>query len=268
MKTKTTKTITAIAVLAAALTFGSCQKEKTVLKNTDNNATVSVSEQSEFEITNALDMAEGTYKTEGCAVITHDLSVMPHTFIIDYGTGCTQRDGKVRRGRITGTYDAADFSVTGVTINATFDNYFIDARQLVGTTVRYNNGNNNSHHITYSINSNIQVIEPNSGGSSSFATLQTLEILAGFGTASKADDVYSTTGTTNGTDLMGDNYVETITDPLIRKKDISCSRFFVQGSTDFQVGSQPVKTTNYGTGACDNLATLTVNGNTQNIILH
>jgi hypothetical protein len=78
-----------------------------------------------------------------------------------------------------------------------------------------------------------------------------------------SDDEYSITGTASGINRRGNEYVHTITSPLIAK--MNC-RWIVQGIIEFVVNSQTA-VLDYGEGECDRIATLTVNGNTYTINL-
>lgn len=70
------------------------------------------------------------------------------------------------------------------------------------------------------------------------------------------DDVFSVEGTETGVNRQGEAYTHTITNALQIKR--AC-RWIVAGTVDMVVGDKTA-TLDYGTGDCDNLATLTVNG--------
>ena len=95
----------------------------------------------------------------------------------------------------------------------------------------------------------------------------------GNGTASPIDDVLSIKGTANGRVKRGNLIVlwnSEVTEPLIKK--FTC-RWIAKGRIKNVRQGLPSNTPwtailDYGTGSCDNLATLTINGNTQQITLH
>lgn len=267
MNTNKTR-FTAIAIVAVALALSSCQKEKITPKeifNADNGT--AVADNAYTEVNDAIDMGDGSFKNEGCAIVTVDMVAMPHTMSIDYGTGCVGRDARNRQGVINITFDQANFDVPGVNINSTFSNYFVNGRQYTGTVTRHHDGLNANHNPSYTVTTNVTIYEPGGATSSSVFSNQTQEIVAGSSTPTRSDDISSFTGTSSGTDISGNSFGETITSPVIKKRQPGCSFFYVEGIVVNQTVSQPVKTTNYGTGTCDNLADVTINGNTQTITL-
>jgi hypothetical protein len=77
------------------------------------------------------------------------------------------------------------------------------------------------------------------------------------------DDEYLITGFSSGINREGVEYNHTITVPLHKK--MSC-RWFVAGTIEMQNGENLV-ILDYGDGECDNIATITVNGETTEITL-
>jgi len=269
MKTSKNKLFTFLAALALTASFTSCQKEKLDSNKSAANVNGNISEIANSEILTAIDVADQSFKNEGCATVTRDMASMPHVLTIDYGTtGCVARDGKRRQGQLIITFDQANFEVPGVNVVSTFNNYFLDGKEIVGSSTKHNDGFNSSHHLSYTVTSHTQIFEPNNGGSSNEDAQQVYEIINGTGTPTTSDDVHSITGSSSGTDLSGNYYAESITSPIIKKRDPGCSLFYIQGVIVNQTAGQPVKTTDYGTGACDNLANVTVNGVTTTVTLH
>jgi len=77
------------------------------------------------------------------------------------------------------------------------------------------------------------------------------------------DDEYRITGTVSGVNRAGAEYSINITKPLIRR--MACL-WIVEGTITMQTGTRSL-ILDYGTGACDNLATVTANGETREIVL-
>ncbi|MFN8322093.1 MAG: hypothetical protein U0T74_05495 [Chitinophagales bacterium] len=269
MKTSKNKLSTFLTVLVITASFTSCQKEKLDINKSAANVSGNISEIANSEILTAIDVADQSFKNEGCATVTRDMVSMPHVLTIDYGTtGCVARDGKRRQGQLIITFDQANFEVPGVNIVSTFNNYFLDGKEITGNSTKHNDGFNGNHHLTYSVTSHTQIFDPNTSASSTEDAQQVYEILSGTGTPITTDDIHSITGSSNGTDVNGNYYAESITSPIIKKRDPGCSLFYIQGVVVNQTAGQPVRTTDYGTGACDNLANVTVNGVTTTITLH
>ena len=268
MKTQI-KLLTAVATLGIAITFSSCQKEKIDTPVTSKaTASMALTDLANNESDAAMDAADQSFKNEGCATVTRDMTVMPHVLTIDYGTsGCVGRDGKRRQGQVVITFDAASFETPGVNIVTSYNNYFVGGKQISGSMTKHNNGLNSNHNLAFTVTSNIQVFDPNANTTASENVNQVFEFVDGSGTLAKSDDVYSITGSSTGIDNSGNMYAESITSPIIKKRDPGCSLFFVQGIIVNQTANQPVKSIDYGNGSCDNLANVTVNGVTTTVTL-
>jgi hypothetical protein len=79
--------------------------------------------------------------------------------------------------------------------------------------------------------------------------------------------MYSITGSAFGTTAGGTSFTSTITSPLIRNMAIGCRRHFTQGTIEHTPSGKATRYIDYGTGACDDQATVTINGNTYTITL-
>jgi len=77
------------------------------------------------------------------------------------------------------------------------------------------------------------------------------------------DDTYTFEGTASGTNRKGKSYTRTITNPLVI--EATC-RWIVEGTFEI-VADTKTAILDYGTGTCDNNATLTINGKTYDITL-
>jgi hypothetical protein len=76
--------------------------------------------------------------------------------------------------------------------------------------------------------------------------------------------VYEITGYTSGINRLLKEFTVTIQNPLVVK--MNC-RFIVQGTLLVQVEGRPDAILDYGDGECNNIATITVNGETKRIRL-
>ncbi len=77
------------------------------------------------------------------------------------------------------------------------------------------------------------------------------------------DDVFEVTGSASGINRNGYAYTHTITNPL--RIERAC-RFIVSGTIEVSVNEKTM-TLDYGAGTCDNLATITINGQTKEVKL-
>jgi hypothetical protein len=199
-----------------------------------------------------------------CAVITISPqgNVWPKTITMDFGTGCTL-ENVTRKGKIIAVFTDR-FKNAGAKITVTFDNFYVNDHKIEGTKIITNNGKNAGGNYTYTVEVSKSKIST-SGKTVSFSSLNTIEWIAGSETRTPGDDVFSVTGSASGTNSKGKEFTITIVKPLIKK--VAC-RFIVAGSADIKSGTLATKTLDYGTGDCDNKATVTVEGVTKEISLH
>jgi hypothetical protein len=205
----------------------------------------------------------------GCATITFD-SLQPSdldTMTIDFGTtNCTGNDGRNRRGKIIVNYTGR-YRDIGYTHNISFDNYFVNDNQILGTKTVTNTGLNTAGNLVYNITVNGEIARANNGGTITWVAQRQREWLQGESTLVWSDDIYSITGSSTGTNAAGNTFSTQITSPLIRNMSVGCRRHFVQGVVEISPSNRPMRTVDFGTGTCDNIATVTINNNTYTIQL-
>jgi hypothetical protein len=200
-----------------------------------------------------------------CATITLDTVSTPRSVTIDFGaTNCVCKDGRSRRGKIVATYTGR-YREAGTVIAIGFDNYFVNDNQVKGTKKITNNGLNNAGHLVYTVEVNGQVIKANNGGTISWTSTRQREWISGANTPLiLSDDVYSITGTANGTNAAGNSYTIVITQPLVR--NMAC-RWFESGKLEVTPQNKPTRTLDYGSSGCDANASVTIKGKTYPILL-
>ena len=275
MKSKNLNLAALLVMFAATLTFTSCQKEKndTNFLTADNSA---LADESYNDAHNVADEAAQngsvSYKTEDanslltCATVTRDTISMPHLTTIDFGTGCTGIDGKTRKGKILVSYDG-EYRAPGTTITVTFDNFFVNDNQVLGTKTIHNNGVNTAGNLTFAINVTGQIILGSGEGTIDWTSQRVREWIAGEPTPSRDDDQYSVTGTASGTACNGNTFEATITSPLIRNLAPQCRRHFVAGTVLVETPGKPNRLIDFGNGNCDDQAVVTINGHSHTITL-
>ncbi len=213
-----------------------------------------------------------SYKTEAsdgimsnCASITHDTISEPHVLIIDFGdVNCTCNDGRTRRGIIIVTY-SGPYREPGHAHTITFDNFFVNDNQVLGTKIVTNNGYNDDGNLYYSIEVDGSIIRANDGGTLTFVSSRIREWIEGESTPERSDDVYLVTGTASGNNSEGGSFTAEITSAL--RREVACHQF-VSGTLEVTPDNRPVRFINFGDGNCDNQATVTVNGINRIIQLH
>lgn len=291
---KTTKRVlnyTLAVFFAGALLLSSCKKEKEEEEvDTDTQSSKDNTQADLYfnDVANIADEAsEGdlvSYKTanldgllSNCANITrlHADSTNSDTLLISFGSNggtnstvnCLCADGRLRRGIITVIY-TGKYRDSLSTHNISFSNYFVNNNQLIGSKTVTNKGRNSAGHPVFEIVVNGTLFLANSGGTVTWNSNRTREWIAGyttFGPGNWNDDVYLIRGTASGTNAAGNTFNATIINPLERA--IGC-RWFRKGTVEFTPSGKATRTIDYGTGNCDDIATVTINGNTHTINLN
>ncbi len=265
---KNTTKLTLVAIFAAAMTFSSCKKQEApIVKGSNTNTSIQLTDMVFNEFTNMNDNTSG--KTDGlpCKTVTKDMVSMPHTITIDYGTGCQTKFGTIRSGQMIVSFDQASINVPGCNITIAYSNYIVNDQELTGGTAILNNGLNGNGNLTFTFTSNLTSTQINSHVGATVSSVQTYEWLTGSGTNTKEDDTFSVVGSGSGVDAQGLSYTETITTPLFKNKATTCVPVYISGVVLNQTTGLGDRTTDYGSGACDNLADVTQNGVTQTITI-
>lgn len=199
----------------------------------------------------------------GNVTVTVDTANATRMITIDFGaTDYTCLDGRKRRGKIIATWTGS-YRMPNTVINISFDNYFVNGNQIMGTHKTTNQGLNNAGNLVYKIEVSGS-IKKAVGGTITWNSTRYREWIAGATTSTPLDDAYSITGTANGTTVLGTSYTINITQPLIRK--MSCA-FFESGKIELTPTGGTTWTLDYGNTGCDAKATVSVLGLSYNIDL-
>jgi hypothetical protein len=190
---------------------------------------------------------------------------------IDFGAGCTGRDGRVRSGKIITEYTGR-LMVPGKSATTVFKNYKVDGVAVEGTLKITNTGNANTRQFTVEI-TNAKLTNSN-GNYTKWNSKRVITQVEGLGTPDlHIDDVFTITGSASGevrTSTFATIWESSIIEPLYKR--FGCP-YISKGKVkiirrNLSADSKWVGILNYGTGTCDNKATLTVNGVERQIILH
>jgi hypothetical protein len=269
-----------MAFLMALVTLSSCKKDDTSDSSqkpttVDNNS--ALAERSFKDLGTITDNAMNNGKSmmksgqtfkqleNTCMTITLNLQTIPYVLTIDFGTvNCLCEDGQYRRGKIIVTYSQGiGDSLTSLT--TTLENYFVNDNQILGTRVVTYLGHNAAGHLSWSETVNGSIILANNGGTITYQSAFNFEFVEGENTPLvNEDNVFSITGSSSGTTILGQAFSNVITNPLIYKT--ACT-YAVSGVIEITPAGEPVRVLDYGNGECDNLATVTVSGYTINLIL-
>lgn len=187
------------------------------------------------------------------------------TLTIDFGTtNCLCRDGRYRRGKVVVVFTGADRRRHSGAV-ATRVNYFVNDNQHTGTRIFTAKGTDGSFTLDVQ---NASIITPE--GTHSWASHREYTRTAGYGTPQISDDAYSVTGTAEGTNRTGVSYTATIDKPLVKVFRAGCARHFIAGTVSIRNTTGRTALLDYDPAnnqACDNIASVTVNGKTRFITL-
>ncbi len=275
---KSIKFFIAIAIIAGtSVLYTGCKKEDKKPKNA-NSAADNAAADNAFagiwkQISTVTD-SSGAIRSMASACATasitpYDLTTWPKTVTIDFGTtNCLGNDGNYRRGVVTAVFTGRyQDSLTVITV--TLSNYYHNDYHIQGTQTITNMGRNAAGHIVYRVVVNsATVTHPTNGQTSTWSTTQYREFYAGYDTPINIfDDVYMIWGNANGVSGDGEPYDITVNTAL--QVNIGC-RWIVKGTFTLTLNNYPSYpiTFDYGSGACDALATATLNGTTYNIVMN
>ncbi|MEO8761638.1 MAG: hypothetical protein ABI388_09435 [Bacteroidia bacterium] len=280
----------ALAVLSSALLFSSCKKkekddndtsaaEDHTMVETHTNDITNIGEQASYGSMTTYKLGqqqqESIYST--CATITtYAVNNMDSdTLTVNFGTGCIGADGRTRSGILQYIYTAGfHYRDSGNVVSVSSNNYIVDGNTInIASKIIKNLGHITGGKLTWSIDANITINKAN-GKTITWATSKTKVLLAGEQPSNAPIDwahaqiaIY---GTASGTSANGESFTASVAQATWLVRDFNCTSYrkcFVAGELDFTPGSKPTRYINFGTGTCDNLASVTINGNVYNITL-
>jgi Glycogen synthase len=198
---------------------------------------------------------------DSCATVTVSSSTYPKEITIDYGSGCADNHGHVKKGKIIISISDS-LIVAGATKTITYQNFYIDSIQVELSATVKNLGKNDQGH--WVMESTWEQTITKNGEKSVQSNQETIEWISGFETVDKSDDVFYKSG--KGSITLNDTltYSRTITKALLY--DASCP--FIKSGTVELNNNGKVIVIDYGNGDCDNVATVTANDTTETINLH
>ena len=204
-----------------------------------------------------------------CATITTVLTNNVWTRTIDFGTeGCTLANGNIIKGKIIISF-TNDFSTSTHSISYTFEGFYHNGKLIEG---------NKSISYTKKTTTLLQEIHPvlshsidmtitfDDGKKYEISGNRTREMIEGYNTPMEwEDNVFLVTGNANITKKDGTVITCEITNPL--RFEMSCHSPFPVSGTKVITINDSTATFDFGTGDCDALASLTIDGVTTEITL-
>jgi len=222
----------------------------------------------------ASDNKETGNSTPDCRIITFNPSkdVYPHQKTIDFGAGCKGNDGIIRKGKkIITVYTNPSAALAGTLISKiTFNNFYVDGVNIKGDVKSYveTPSNHGSRAMKVVVN---EKLNSSNGDSKTFTATHYWEQTAGGSSPRHQDDIFKITGNAEGNEILdGVTSIQWTSKidalhPVI--KSGGCN-YRTKGVMNIQLyittGGKSTFTEclDYGDGACDNKATLSINGGT------
>lgn len=244
---------------------------------------------STFKTSGSSDIA---LETAGCA----SLIFSGQSFTVDFGTsGCVGSDGRTRTGKLIYNFAASSSSTAlhyrnpGFNMTVTSQNYVVDSYSvnIINKTISNTTPNtipsglNPGTNLTWAITASVTIVKPNNAGTITWSCNRTKELMntndsicyRGQNLAinwSKA--IVKLNGSSSGVNARGENYTA-VASNLVRNFNCSPDPIrvhrhpFISGTITYIPGSRPTRTIDFGNGACDLNATVTINGNSYAIVL-
>ncbi len=201
-----------------------------------------------------------------CKTVTMEkIDSLTRRITIDYRKGnCEDFHGRVKKGKIIVT-TSGRYRKEGFTRTVRFENYYVNEYKIEGTKTIINEGKNGNGNVVYSITLKNGKISTSNGRIINRKYDKTREWIKGYDTPLyQWDNEYLVKGTASGTNRNGVNYTRTINEPL--HTSATC-RFILSGTAEIGRDGNPSILIDYGDGDCDERATATVNGTTNEIRL-
>jgi len=201
-----------------------------------------------------------------CRTITiepMDRGLFPKTITVDFGDGCEVREGVVKKGKIVIEVSAAPRSDEW-TKTIRFVRYSVNGKLFEGGKNITFMKEGRAQEPTWKIKSRLKV----HWGDGTFLQ-QTVDRTRVQARGSESpfrymDDAFLIAGTTTGVNRAGEGFRKEITEPLHVSRDCLWIR---KGLVSLQVRGESAAVLDYGDGTCDNLATITKDGETREIKL-
>lgn len=257
-----------LAILLFTALFTACNKdsnvspdaattEAAITSNEDISDTESYTQSSEDESDMAMEgMGSGGFGSS-CATVTFSAprGTFPQTVTVDFGTGCTDSKGRVRKGKII-----IVMSDTLIKVNATrtvtYSNFSIDSAKIEGTRTWKNNGTNAQGQPSFTRSVTNGKITFKDGTFATWNATHTVVKTKGASTRTPLDDEWSVTGNETGTNRKNKTYSSVINSPIVHR---ALCPWIVSGVRTITINNKVFSLDySYGGGDCDRDALLTL----------
>ena len=272
-----TNSILKLTVLFAVILFSSCTKDNNDNASVFNAADIQISAKLDQANNDLSDIIDDLYFTENptgknvapteinslpsCATVTRTFTATNWTRTISFGTaGCAMPNGAILRGTII-VSGSLPYSTTNYVINYSFERFYYNDMLVQGNrTVTRSLGTSsyqvNTHPICVM---DMNMTFTNSNGVYTRVGSRARECVEGYTTPLWTDNVYVVTGAWTTTFPNGNVHSNAISSTTPIRVRLNCDYRVVSGVVNI---TRPNHTAvlDYGTGTCDNVATLSIDG--------
>lgn len=189
----------------------------------------------------------------------------PKTVTIDFGTGCTGKDGKTRMGKIVSIFTKPAY-LPGAVVSTTFLDYRVDTFAISGTHKVTNTSANNKFSFKVEV-INGKITNTNSGFWIKHESEREFTQLDGSIIGlNPFPHGFKITGTSRGSNSNDKSWRTEIINPLVKKFD--CQWISKGVLKIWWNGNSTPASLDFGNGDCDNKALLTYKDHSKEITLH
>jgi len=257
--------VSSLSIAALVVAFSACKKAE-VDKDIQSSVDFSVAEMGYAGIvpaTEAIGINEGGVNKaqHTCATMSlfaGDTSLAPSAnnqimLMADYGTGCTDMDGRTKSGKVYFNFHGKMVDV-GTLVDVTFEDYQVDGIEYTGTMTVTRNG---AAQFTSTVSNGVC---SSADWTIEYEGTSTYTMIDGTATPDDpADDVFSYENSSTCVNREGRSFTNVTTEPLIKRN--SCN-WIESGVMELTPAGFATRTYDFGSGTCDASATVTINGNT------
>ncbi len=185
----------------------------------------------------------------------------PVVVTVDYGDGLVLKNGREISGKVIINVSAKP-RTDGAIREITYDNYVVDSIKIAGSVKKVYAANDTDNFVKITGERTLQFFD---GSTITRSIEKTKKWIAGIDTKyDSSDDIKHIDGFVLSVTSEGDEYKKSITKTLVKKG--GC-RYLVEGIVEVSKDGEVVSVVDYGDGTCDNIATLTKDGETKEIEL-
>ncbi|MGF1586447.1 MAG: hypothetical protein ACFCUM_14070 [Bacteroidales bacterium] len=186
----------------------------------------------------------------------------PKTITIDYGDGIQLVNGSIIMGKIIVNVTARPLT-DGAAHEVTYENFFVDSVNIAGGATHTFVGTDSTERVFSSL-SDLTLTFPDCTVIDRYS--ERIRTLAeGFETPFyHGDDLILIEGFVNYRFSNGRSFIKTIIKPLTKT---GACRFITSGTVTFTLNGEEFAELDYGDGTCDDVATITKNGETRRITI-